>query len=399
MRAGLIVGRVTRVLVSLLLTVLAVGGATVVAFGTHPALAKYPQGLDRITLARRIQWPMTAACLFACVALIGLVVSGKRRAWWLLCLIPVLFLFYQRFSGDPVRKMVILDAPAFVTPDKASYLKSDSQVIGLTFEGQPYAYPCGALALAPVVAHTDADKRLLLMYSPYAGRAQAFVVDHSVKPRELDIVSMPANALLLYNSRIGQFINGFTGATLTGDRPEGFQAAVETRKTSWREWRTLYPETKVLAAPMVSASDRINARFPSRPVELELPADARVSILATQHPVAMQQGRFQLAGEPLNTTAGGTNLLLFRDRATNKLKAFDRAVRGDLFPKFTRKSLNRRPEVAFADADTGSLWTADGKCVDGFAKGEQLKPIAVEDDVLYATMKSFVPALEVLKPQ
>src|SRR5438045_755534 len=34
MRAGIIVGRVIRVLVSLLLTVLAVGGATVVAFGT-----------------------------------------------------------------------------------------------------------------------------------------------------------------------------------------------------------------------------------------------------------------------------------------------------------------------------------------------------------------------------
>src|SRR5215212_1295802 len=49
--------------------------------------------------------------------------------------IPVLFLFYQRFSGDPVRKMVILDNPIFIDMDKASYLKSDTQVIGLTFEG------------------------------------------------------------------------------------------------------------------------------------------------------------------------------------------------------------------------------------------------------------------------
>jgi hypothetical protein len=392
-------GALSRFCFTMLLTVLAVGGAFVLAFGTHPALAKYPQGLDWIALARRIQWPVTAGSLLACITLIALVVSGKRRAWWLLALIPVLFLFYQRFSGDPVRKMVILDAPTFVTPEKASYLKADSQVIGLTFEGEAYAYPCGALTLAPVVAHTDADKRLLVMYSPYAGRARAFVVEHSVKPRELDIVSMPANALLLYNSRIGQFINAFTGTTLSGERPDGFTTAVETHKTTWREWRTQYPETKVLAAPMASASERVNARFPSRPVELELPADAKVTVLAAHHPVALQANRFELSGEPLNVTAGGTNLLLFRDRGTNKLKAYDRAVRGDLFPKFTRKSLGKRPEVAFADADTGSLWTADGRCVDGFAKGEQLKPVTIEEDVLYATMKSFTPTLEVLKPQ
>jgi hypothetical protein len=398
-RARIMVDRVVRGLITLLLTLLSVGGAAVVAFGTHPVLAKYPQGLDWITLARRIQWPMTALCLGACVTLIALVVSGKRRAWWLIALIPVLFLFYQRFSGDPIRKMVILDGPAFITSDKASYLKADSQVIGLTYDGQAYAYPCGALALAPVVAHTDADKRLLVMYSPYAGRAQAFVVEHSVKPRELDIVSMPANALLLYNSRIGQFINGFTGTTLTGERPDGFSAPIETRKTSWREWRTLYPDTKVLSAPIASAHERVNARFPSRPVELELPVDARVAIVGAHHPVAMQPGRLQTSGEPLNVTAGGTNLLLFRDRTTNKLKAFDRAVKGDLFPKFTRKTLSKRPEVAFADADTGSLWTADGRCVDGFAKGEQLKPLSIEEDVSYATMKSFVPTLEVLKLQ
>src|SRR5205085_2615341 len=111
--------------------------------------------------------------------------------------------------------------------DKATFLKAETPVIGLTFEGQPFAYPTGALALAPVIVHADGDKRIMVMYSPYAGRAQAFVVDNTIKPRELDIVSMPADALLVYNSRIGQFINGFTGQTLKNERPEGFRMAIE----------------------------------------------------------------------------------------------------------------------------------------------------------------------------
>lgn len=389
---------VPRFLITLLLVALALASAGVVAFGTHPALAQYPRGLDCIVLARRLQWPLTCLCLLLCVALIALVVGGKRRAAWLVVLAPVLFLFYQRFAGQDFRRMAILDNPPLVAIDKAGFLKPESAVIGLVFEGQAYAYPCGALYLAPVVAHADADRRLLLLYSPYAGRARAFVVDSTVKPRELDIVSMPANALLLYNSRIGQFVNAFTGTTPGGERPDGFHAPIEARRTTWREWRTLNPETRVLAAPMSPAGEKVWPRFPARPVALDLPADARVAVLPTTRPVALQPDKFTSAMGPLNLTAGGSNVLLFRDKASGKLRAFDRAVKGDLFPKFTRKTVPKKPEVAFADSDTASLWTAEGHCVDGYAKGERLRPLTIEEDVSYATLKSFYPGMEFLKP-
>ena len=177
-----------------------------------------------------------------------MVIAARRSAFWLIVLVPVLFLFYQRFAGDPFRRMAILDGPNFIATDKATFLKPESPVVGLVFEGQPYAYPTASLAAAPVIVHADGDKRLLVMYSPYAGRAEAFVVDNTIKPRELDIVSMPADALLLYNARIGQFINAFTGATLAGEAPEGFKTPIETRRTNWREWRTLHPDSQVLAA-------------------------------------------------------------------------------------------------------------------------------------------------------
>ena len=389
----IIVNPVVRFLLTFLLALLILASAAVVAFGTHPALAKYPAGMSWITTARTLQWPLTTLCLILCLMLIGLVVSGKRRVVWLFVLAPVLFLFYQRFAGDPFRRMAILDNPNFVSNEKAAFLKSESPVIGLVFEGQPYAYPCGALALAPVVLHAEGDKRLFVMYSPYAGRARAFVVDPTIKSRELDIVSMPANALLLYNSRIGQFINAFTGTTPKGERPEGFHAAVDVKKTTWREWRSQYPDTKVLATTVSHAGERVQARFPARPVGLELPNDARVAVLATTRPVALQTSTFPV--EIVNVRAGGISLLIFRDKG--KVKVFDRTVKNELFPTFARKSIMKKPEVAFADSDTGSLWNAEGRCLEGFAKGEQLRPIYLEEDVSYVTLKSFYPDLELLK--
>lgn len=386
-----------RFFITLLLVVLALASAAAVAFGTHPILARYPSGLSWIALSRRLQWPLTSVCMLLCIALIALVIGGKRRAIWLIFLAPVLFLFYQRFAGDDFRRMAVLDNPPFVGPEKAGFLKSESPVIGLMLEDQPFAYPCGALALAPVIVHADGDKRVLIMYSPYAGRAQAFVIDNTIKPRELDIVSMPADALLLYNSRIGQFINAFTGATLKGDRPEGFHAPIEVRKTNWREWRSLHPDTRVLATTVSAAGEKPQSRFPPRPVTMDLPADVRVAVLGTVRPVVLQSSKFP-PSLALNLSAGGTNLLIFRDPTTHKLKAFDRAVKGDLFPKFVRRSVIKKPEVAFYDADTDSLWNIEGRCLAGNAKGEQLRPLMIEEDVAYATLKSFYPNLEILKP-
>ena len=397
--ARYIVKTLRRFLVTLFVATLALASAAVMTFGTHPALAKYPDGLEWITTARRLQWPMMTLCLALCVTLIGLVIAARRSAFWLIVLMPVLFLFYQRFAGDPFRRMAILDGPNFIATDKATFLKPESQVVGLVFEGQPYAYPTASLAAAPVIVHADGDKRLMVMYSPYAGRAQAFVVDNTIKPRELDIVSMPADALLLYNARIGQFINAFTGTTLKGGRPEGFKTPIETRRTNWREWRTLHPDSQVLAVGGAPTSEKFTPRFPTRPVNLELPVDARVALLATPHPLAVQTSTIARDGEPLNVIAGGANLLVYRERGTGKLRAFNRVISGDLFPKFRRKAVSGKPDVAFTDADTGSLWSLDGRCLDGYAKGESLKPVNIEDDLAYGTLKSFTPDLEVLKVQ
>jgi hypothetical protein len=386
-------GTVRRLLLPIILVFSAILPAAAVAWGTHPDWARYQSGLDRIMTARRLQWPLATLSILSCIALIALVAGARRRVWWLLPLAPVVLMFHQRFAGEPFRRMAVADQVPFVDPALATFLRDDSPVVGLEFEGVPYAYAQGSLHHTPVVFHNDADKRLMVMWSPYAARAVAWTVDHTIKPREIDIVSMPANAMLLYNSRIGQFINAFTGLTPKGQRPEGFLAPVVTHKTTWKQWRASHPQTRIMAAPVWPEGEKSTQPFAHRPVKMELPPRQRVTLLATTRPAAILAD--QVSAGPVNLTAGKTNLLLVRDRA-GRLHAFDRALPGDLFPTFARRNIPRRPEVAMADTDTNSLWTIDGHCIEGFSKGAKLREIGIEEDLPAGVLASYYADLEIV---
>ena len=49
------------------------------------------------------------------------------------------------------------------------------------------------------------------------------------------------NALLLYNGRDGEFINGVTGLTTRGEKPAGFHNESPTRKMTWGQWKGMQP--------------------------------------------------------------------------------------------------------------------------------------------------------------
>src|SRR5688572_1248919 len=191
------------------------------AYGTDPRWVEQSWGLGLIVLSRRLQWPLVAVSLLLCLGLVGLVISGKRRAWWLIALAPVLALFVHRFVTAPTNRYTILDEPAFVAAAEAKHVRDEDYVVGVVFNEQPYAYPYAALWGAPVIVQSDRERRMLLIWSAYANAATPMEVTRELKARDLDIVCDPADTLLLYNGRTGQFIVGLTGQTHHHQKPLG----------------------------------------------------------------------------------------------------------------------------------------------------------------------------------
>jgi hypothetical protein len=363
-----------------------------------------------------MQWVLATVSLLLCLVVVALIVAGRRRIFWLIALGPVLALFVHRFVASPMRQYAIVEDPPPVNADAAAaFLQDGDYVVGAQFGDGAYAYPYAALFSAPVVLQSNHEQRFVLLWSAFANRALAFKVDREIKAAELQIVSMPADALLLYNGRNGQFINGVTGQTTRGETPAGLHAPVPIQKLAWGQWRRLHPATLVIPArdgatlPAGPIMPRYavgrSVTFPAAPTVAAATAAApatqpvletQVVFAPTTRPLAVPADA--IGAEAANVAAGETQLLLLRDNQSGLLHAFDRRVQQDLFPLFRRKTDPKRPAVALEDQDSGTEWTADGKAVDGPLKGEQLHPVPIEDAVYWGVMKHWYPDLQWVTP-
>jgi hypothetical protein len=199
-----------------------------------------------------------------------------------------------------------------------------------------------------------------------------------VKARDLDVVCDPADTLLLYNGRTGQFIVGLSGQTTGGQPPAGVERALPSTKQTWKQWRTAHPETRVLAAP---------ARGPTTPLSPHLAtSNAKLPVTLVAHGNATLAVRGDdIGASPLNLRVADVPVVLFRDRATGRVCAFDRRLEADLIPQFKlpRDAKQREKGVAIVDSDTSTGWTARGVAVDGTKewRGKKLAPVDVREDI------------------
>lgn len=375
--------------------------AAVLAYGTRPSLARYEHGIQTIIFVRNIQWLLVSLTLIACLALLTMVVANRVSAWWLVGLAPVLALFAVRFAPGYARATTVLDSPMFVEAAHPAAPLPNEWVVGLVFEGEPYAFPSRALFDTPIVVVTDYSKRMLLMWSAHANRAVAVNITRDLRPRALEVVSTPADSLLIFDRRYGQFISSVTGKTIKGTEPHGFAAPIAVTKTTFAAWRAKHPDTSVML-PVGDASSRPSTPLAPRaalPPDTSAAAPARTQIcmLGTQPPVAIRSDL--PLDRPLNLVAGQTRLVLLRDRKTGMIRAFHRQVSHDRLPIFSLRSDTRRhSDAVLVDSDTHSFWTIDGRATDGSLKGERLREIPLDDGLWWGVMKFWYPQLTLLRP-
>jgi hypothetical protein len=373
----------------------------VTAFGSDPRWVAYRHGMELILLSRRLEAPLIALTLASCAAVCGMVVAGRWRAWWLIGLAPILALFVHHFALDPARAMQVDADAQFVAADQATQIADTDFVVGLNFDGESYAYPYNILFQNPIVAQAKPHRRLLLFWSAYANRAYAAEADWTVKPRDLQVVSEPANSLLVYNSELGEFINGVTGLTSDGHRPQGFTGQLPTSKMTWKSWRTLHPDTFVLRPPpgWIAGSPTLPVapRYPMpgmRPDQA--PGTTTVALIDAPRPMLVKESDVTTA--PLNMLVDRNPLLLFHDGG-GAIKAYLRQANGDLTPRYFPVSIVNHPNFAFTEHDSNTLWAADGRALDGPLKGEKLKPFDVDEQVYLDVIRFWYPQAVLLAPQ
>lgn len=363
-----------------LLIALACAAAGCIAFGSDDRWIHHSHGLAIIVYSRRLLWPLVTAAVLLCVAVLGLVITNRRSAWWLLGLLPIVALLGKHFENRP--KQFILDNATFVAADdsRLTWIYND-WIVGFSLGDQAFALPYRALATTPIVLVTAHDKRALLLFSAAGNRAVATGIAREFKAKDLEIIAKPGGVPILYDSRLGQFIVSETGRTIDGKKPVGFTNLLTTEKVLWLDWHKTHPDTNVLLA--------------YAPVnEVCAPANRGqdVSLIAATQPVIIRTDN--LAESVINFKAADQCLLL-TEWTTGDFHAFERVVGKDLFPRFTVQPNRKIPAASLVDSDTGSAWTLSGRALSGPLKGTQLKELPIETDLDWQTLKFWQPELSI----
>lgn len=402
---------------SLIVVALAAGSA--VAYGTDPRWAECEHGLHVILWARRLQWPLVGLTTVGSVALIGMTIAGRRRAWWLIGLTPVLALLAHRFAGGRAEELGVADGPAFVRADQVDFVRDDDWVVTLRFADQAYAYPFAALFPEPVVVQTDHDDRMVLIWNAYANRVVAFRATAELKGRDLEVVSTPANAVLVYNARNGQYICGVTGLTPGREKPAGLGAAMPAGKTTYAAWRSANPDGMVMkpsgrlawrgptpgvpilpayAAHGMSRADEPPASGPATrdAAAPDAAARRRVTLVGATKPVAVDVASLSARPNAVRADDQPVVLLRWEGGPGPGVRAFVRQV-DDMVLRLMPMTDPKHADVRMRDVETDCLWSSAGVAVGGnvLFRGRRLPPLPVDEDVDYAVMKWWVPDLEV----
>ena len=151
--------------------------------------------------------------------------------------------------GNPARDGIpAIDDPQYIESTKAGYLSADDKVIGVHFNGVARAYPLKILTWHELVNADVGGQSVVISYCPLCH--SAYVFSREIKGQKLTF----GVSGLLYNNNVIMFdrqteslwsqmeteaING----PMKGTELEQLPAS----STTWSDWRSRHPETKVLS--------------------------------------------------------------------------------------------------------------------------------------------------------
>jgi hypothetical protein len=152
-------------------------------------------------------------------------------------------------SGGPPRDGIpSIDAPKFITPDKAEFMKDDDIVLSYTHEGKTRAYPLRVLVWHEIVNETINGKPILVTYCPLCGTAMIFDRKIGGKVRTFGVSGMLYQSdVLMYDredeSLWSQLKMEAVSGPLSGTKLEW----LPSEHLTWKAWKAKYPKGEVLS--------------------------------------------------------------------------------------------------------------------------------------------------------
>ncbi len=150
-------------------------------------------------------------------------------------------------GGPPKDGIPAIDRPRFVAAAQAS-LSADDRVLGVTVNGDARAYPLRILNWHEVVNDQVGGQPVVVTYCPLCGTGMAFDARVDGRARSFGVSGLLYNSdVLLYDRDTQSLWSQIMRTAVSGPAAGRMLVQLPLAHTTWSDWRTRHPDTRVLS--------------------------------------------------------------------------------------------------------------------------------------------------------
>ena len=284
--------------------------------------------------------------------------------------------------GDFRGMFEALTDPKIIPAAQLTELGDEEEVLGLTFQGESRAYPARFIAWHHIVNDTLGGKPVAVTYCSVCNTGMAYDPMVSGTRRLFNVFGLYRGVMAMIDPSTNTVWSHLAGEALLGSDRGKTLTSLPVINTTWGEWKRLHPDTTTPAwdaryrryyrDKIVSGRDYLPPMFPETLQGLKddrlAPNALVLAVRVGGTPRAYPYATLAAEKSVVQETVSATPLTVFYTASPQAGAAFDRRLEGKLLD-FTR--LPDTPTL-FADQQTHSHWTIEGRAVSGPLVGKSL---------------------------
>jgi hypothetical protein len=289
-----------------------------------------------------------------------------------------------KIRGDEKDFIPSIDNSSFIPVYSADHVSSGDLVLGISIKGEYRAYPVSIMNYHEVINEDFASGEIMISYCPLTGSSAAWSRNLQGMSSSFGISKFVYNSNHLLYDRIS---NGHWLPLMykcVNGELEGFETDLfNIIETTWENWKTTFPGSKVLLPPSGSSftysidpyNDYRNSDtlyYSVNPLNVMLPPKEKVhGIIVNKRMKAYRHISFGNSTTIFYDNFQGLSIVVVGDQSKHYVISFERRIPGgpelDFMPSYDAQNIIMRD-------NEGNGYDIFGLAVDGPRKGQILRP-------------------------
>jgi hypothetical protein len=278
-----------------------------------------------------------------------------------------------------------IDNPKFIRVNEVNFLNDNDLVLGYADGNEVRAYPHKILDWHEIVNDDTPNHSIAVIYCPLTGTGIGWDRMFGNNKTTFGVSG------LLYNSNIipydratdsnwSQLLLKSVNGDLKGTQPVVYNLL----ETSWKTWKTMYPNSKVLSLntgynrnygnyPYGSYKTNGTLLFPVSNSDSRVSLKERVlAVIDNEKAKAFRFSQLDANEDLISTSFNNKNLVIAGSKSANLMVAFNTKLADGTVLEFQKTN---SPLPALLDDDEGNTWDVFGKAIAGPREGQKLFPV------------------------